>query len=131
MDKVFVQSPLAEALRVLTDAEPPEYVRGIRRDSDLSEEQMLELHDWCAMYAKPSWSTGIGTIEAAEHLVQEAIDNGNIFDPRSCEVCEHYCSATMSFRFRANYGKCRRTGENQSDSDSCEAFELAERWTDS
>ena len=45
---------------------------------DLSEEQIMELQDWCASHVRPSWLTGIGLMGAAESQVMEAVSNGNI-----------------------------------------------------
>lgn len=76
-------SPLREALSVVCGgAEPPEFVQGCRFDA-LTDAQKMELQDWCSVHCKPSWATGIGALEAAEHIVNCAIENANIVDPEA------------------------------------------------
>lgn len=40
--------------------------------------EVIELQDWCASNARPEWATGLSMIEAAELIVQQALDNANI-----------------------------------------------------
>lgn len=74
-------NPFREALRVLTNKEPPLFVQGYgtRR---LSEDQKESLQDWCGEHAKVEWMTALSLIEAAELMVEQAIDNGNIEPPQ-------------------------------------------------
>ncbi len=71
-------SPIREVLSVLCGGkEPPAFVQGFDL-SGYTDAQVQELQDWCSMNCVPKWSTGIGTMEAAESLVNEALSNGNI-----------------------------------------------------
>jgi len=76
-----IENPLADALFAITGILPPAYTNGAFAARDLSEADMLDLQDWCGLHMRPDWSTGIGTLEAAELIVREAIDNGNIEGP--------------------------------------------------
>ena|ERR1700748_2929637 len=69
--------PLREALKVLCKKEPPEYVKGYDI-KNLTGFQVMELQDWCSINAHPEWATGLSMLEAAEMIVQSAIDNANI-----------------------------------------------------
>jgi len=76
--RLRVANPLAVALQVITGEEPPTYTHGVFSSQELSDENVSDLQDWCSFHARPFWSTGIGVLEAAELIVQEAVDNGNI-----------------------------------------------------
>ena len=65
----------------MTGVSPPEFVQGYVFQG-LSDEQMQELQDWCALHVKPVWLTGIGLMDAAESQVAEAVSNGNIPAPK-------------------------------------------------
>lgn len=69
--------PFREVLETIARVKAPDFVRGYntRGYSDLEQ---MQLQDWAASHAKPSWGTGIGFIEAAELIVAEAVANGNI-----------------------------------------------------
>lgn len=72
------EHPLREALRVTCGGEePPQFVRGYTVKT-LTDEQVMELQDWCSVNCKPEWGTGIGALEAAEHIVEMAVENANI-----------------------------------------------------
>ncbi len=72
------EHPIREMLAALCGGEePPEYVQGYDY-SNLTDIQHGELQDWAATHCVPAWGTGIGVIEAAEKLVEEAVSNGNI-----------------------------------------------------
>ena len=73
-----IQSPLGSMLYALTGVMPPAFVNGIYASNELSEDQQMELHDWCTTHVKPHWATGIGLLEAADQMVEEAVSNGNI-----------------------------------------------------
>ena len=73
-------SPLREALRCITGQEPPDFVRGYDY-LDLTEEEAEKLQEWACnaiVDAGYPWMTGIGTVEAAIHMVHCAEENGNI-----------------------------------------------------
>ena len=74
------ESPFKEALRCITRQEPPSFVVGYNYE-DLTEEQADALQEWaCSAVVEAGfeWLTGIGTIEAAIHMVKCAEENGNI-----------------------------------------------------
>lgn len=73
-----IKNPLTEALQAITGKKPPSYTHGAFSSSDLLDENVTDLQDWCSVNARPSWSTGLGVLEAAEAIVQEAVDNGSI-----------------------------------------------------
>lgn len=73
-------SPFREALKAITGQEPPEYVVGYNC-GDIPEERWHDLQEWASnavVDAGFEWMTGIGTVEAAEHMVKCAEENGNI-----------------------------------------------------
>lgn len=65
-----------EALKVLIGKEPPMEVPPYGAH-DMGDE-VIALQDWCSENARPSWATGLSMIEAAELIVQQALDNANI-----------------------------------------------------
>ena len=71
------RGPLADALFAITGMEPPKYTHGLYLSESL-EDKAVDLQDWCADNARPSWATGLGVLEAAELLVQQAVENANI-----------------------------------------------------
>lgn len=74
------EHPFRDALQVICGKEPPPYVRGYSvRDMTDAEYGMLTswvLND--GLNRAIDWTTGIGVIEAAEHIVKEAVSNANI-----------------------------------------------------
>lgn len=72
------KNPLFEALLAITGEKPPEFVKGKFATTDLNGRELDKLQDWCVDNARPSWSTGLGIMEAADTIVIEAIGNGNI-----------------------------------------------------
>lgn len=70
-------APFREALAAVVGKDPPDYVKG-HGTLGLTDQQMLELQDWCSLNARPHWATGLSMIEAAELIVQGAIENANI-----------------------------------------------------
>jgi hypothetical protein len=52
-------------------------VRGYH-SHDYTDAENEKLQDWCSMHARPHWATGLGLIEAAELIVQGAVENSNI-----------------------------------------------------
>lgn len=69
--------PLREALAAVVGKEPPDYVQGFDLKA-LTDQQQMDLQDWCSLNAKPFWATGLSMIEAAELIVAGAIENNNI-----------------------------------------------------
>lgn len=74
--------PLREALKLLMRKAPPKFVQGYDY-SNLTDAQHTELQDWVGTHIPNAiyWSTAIGIIEAAEHIVEEAVGNANIPPP--------------------------------------------------
>jgi hypothetical protein len=66
-----------QALAAITGCEPP-FELPSTGTNGMPDQDYLELQDWASCYARPSWTTGLSTIEAAELLVAGAIENGNI-----------------------------------------------------
>ena len=65
-----------EALRAIIGKYPPMHVPpfGSREMGDA----VIELQDWCSYNANPDWATGLSMIEAAELIVDQALENANI-----------------------------------------------------
>jgi len=59
-------------------AKPPAFLEQVASTHELTEEQFDTLQTWAVDEATLSWSTGIGLIDAAMLIVQDAVDNGNI-----------------------------------------------------
>ncbi len=75
------KDPLREALAAVVGKEPPDFVRGYNF-KDLTDKQQLELQDWCSLNARPHWATGLSMLEAAELIVEGAVENANIGAPK-------------------------------------------------
>ena len=73
----YPENPLRDALKVVCGAEPPQFVRG-HTTKGYTDQELQELQDWCSVNCKPEWGTGIGALEAAEHIVEVAVENANI-----------------------------------------------------
>lgn len=74
------KDPIRDVLQWIVGARPPKFVKGYSYE-DLTDEQHMQLQDWVCMNLHKTniwWSTGIGIIDAAEKMVQEAVSNGNI-----------------------------------------------------
>lgn len=69
-----------EALESLTGKKLPMRVPRFKA-SRMSDENQYKLQEWCVDNAQPPWATGLSMIEAAELIVQGAIENGNIEGP--------------------------------------------------
>lgn len=63
------------AIGAFTNATPSQEIVKAYYETD-----SIELQDWVGEYIRSEffWSTNIGIIEAAEHIVKEAYANGNI-----------------------------------------------------
>ena len=81
MSEWRVDNPLTEALRAITGAEPPTYTHGAFSCDDLPDCAVFHLQDWCSLHARPDWATGLGVLEAADLIVQLAVENANIPGP--------------------------------------------------
>ena len=75
--KPYPLNRIGQALWAITGKIPPDFVTGCDFRG-LTDQQMVKLQDWCASNARFNWMTGIGVMEAAEKLVDSAIENGNI-----------------------------------------------------
>jgi hypothetical protein len=65
-----------EALRALIGEYPPMDVPPY--GAQLMGDKVVELQDWCSDNANPPWATGLSMIEAAELIVDQALENANI-----------------------------------------------------
>lgn len=75
------QNYFKEALESLTGKKLPMRVPRFKA-SRMSDENQYKLQEWCVNNANPPWATGLSMIEAAELIVQGAIENGNIEGPK-------------------------------------------------
>ena len=75
-----IKNPYYETLEAITRAKPPEFCKGIFNSNELDDDQITELQDWCGCNSQPVWATGLGHLEAADHIVNVAIENRNICD---------------------------------------------------
>lgn len=73
-----------EALESLTGKKLPFRVPSYGA-SRMSGENQYKLQEWCVQNANPLWATGLSMIEAAELIVQSAVDNGNIEPAKRCQ----------------------------------------------
>lgn len=71
-------NPLAEAIEVVVGERPPLETVGAYRFNDLSQSDQSWIQDWCGNLARPEWATGLSMIEAAELIVEQAVENTNI-----------------------------------------------------
>lgn len=85
----FVTDPFRDACRQVAGVEPPEWVKGWGIQDLPDEDYIHMLQCWFLNEGdgpfSTEWGTGIGALEAAEHIVECAIENGNIWtddDPR-------------------------------------------------
>jgi hypothetical protein len=65
-----------EALRAIIGKYPPMDVPPY--GAQLMGDKVTELQDWCSDNANPPWATGLSMIEAAELIVDQALENANI-----------------------------------------------------
>jgi len=80
-----IKDPCGDAIATMVGKRPPLKLlpRGTYSTSELHETQGLELQFWiCKQLGKRAvpmhWSTGIGIMDAADAIVQEAVNNANI-----------------------------------------------------
>ena len=71
-------NPLAEAIESVVGEPPPLETVGAYRFNDLSQADQEWIQDWCGCRARPYWATGLAMIEAAELIVEQAVENANI-----------------------------------------------------
>jgi hypothetical protein len=76
----YCDNPLEEALIAITGKKPPFDLRKIKRSGELEEALAIALTDWCSLNANPCWATGTSILEAANLLVERALENGNLRD---------------------------------------------------
>lgn len=72
-------SAFKEVLTVLTGEEPPFELTDVMSSSEIDDDTHDLLQDWCATNSKPKWATGLSMIEAADVIVEGAIENGNLY----------------------------------------------------
>lgn len=73
--------PIRVALKGLCGGKaPPAFVKGYQC-GNLEDAQHLELVEWVFANSKLAWSTGIGLVEVADKIVDEAVVNANIPPP--------------------------------------------------
>jgi hypothetical protein len=65
-----------EALKAIIGKYPPMAVPPY--GAEPMGDEVVGLQDWCSDNANPPWATGLSMIEAAELIVQQAIENANI-----------------------------------------------------
>ena len=76
-------SPFREALQAVTGVEPPWELAGVYCYNDIADADVQEeVHNWASMNCRPSWATGLSMIEAAELIVEQAVENVNILKPQ-------------------------------------------------
>ena len=73
-----IKNSFQEALQTIIGKRPPGNLDGINHSKQLSDADFLRLQVWCFDNIRPKWGTGIGAIEAADTIVRNAIENGNI-----------------------------------------------------
>lgn len=71
-----VSNYFREALKALIGKYPPMDVPPY--GSQLMGDKVTELQDWCSDNSNPPWATGLSMIEAAELIVDQALENANI-----------------------------------------------------
>lgn len=73
--------PIRVALKGLCGGKaPPAFVKGYQC-GNLEDDQHIELVEWVLANSKLNWSTGIGLVEVADKIVDEAVGNANIPPP--------------------------------------------------
>jgi len=76
------KAPLAEAIAAIVGKMPPFEMDGIWWLKDCPDSIADELGDWCSYniqaHQRIGWATGYGVIEAAELLLNTAIENANL-----------------------------------------------------
>lgn len=70
--------PLACALYDITGVEPPRSTASMYSTNEMSEADVMALQNWASENAPRAAWTGIGILDAADLLVQEAVANANI-----------------------------------------------------
>lgn len=84
------ESPLGEAIQQIVGSFPPfPEINGVYSEQEMGEYRLvvvpgagaLDLAEWCGWEVAESaaaWATGSGIVEAAELMVQRAVENDNI-----------------------------------------------------
>jgi hypothetical protein len=81
-------SPFRDALESLIGAIPLmidkdnfplcQNLEGVSSYQELDDETIGRLQDFCCEHARPSWATGESMMDAADLIVERAIENANI-----------------------------------------------------
>lgn len=71
----YIKTPFRDALIVICGGVPPTYAPSIS-NVEMDDSEYTKLVEWIVNQVE--WFTGEGVIEAAECLVQSAIENDNI-----------------------------------------------------
>jgi hypothetical protein len=87
---------------------PPKFVKGYRC-GNLPDKEHMQLVEWLLANAKVYWTIGIALVEAADKLVEEAVDNANIPPP------EYWNEETLDElqRYRASLRKAKQRRKKQ------------------
>lgn len=79
------RAPLAEAIAGIVGKVPPFHLDGIWQSKDIPDPIAAQLQDWCCNEVDKTrhlhWATGGSVIEAAELLLDRAIENANLKPP--------------------------------------------------
>ncbi len=78
MDAPKIKNPLYQVLQHMTGKKPPLVLENCLSFSEISDEEYLLLQDWVCNNSKPYWVTGEGILEAAQIIVNLALENNNI-----------------------------------------------------
>lgn len=65
-----------ETYKLLLYKSPPN--KYLCNPDDLDDDDYLDLRDFCAEHSVIDWMTGISILEAAQHIVDTAIENRNL-----------------------------------------------------
>ncbi|WP_417744764.1 hypothetical protein [Rosistilla oblonga] len=73
-----VDNPLSEAIEAIVGEAPPVDLTGCYSLREIEDDAFIDLQNWASDHAKPTWATGLGVLEAAAWIVEQAVDNCNI-----------------------------------------------------
>jgi hypothetical protein len=73
------RSPFRSTLESITGKLPPMDLSGVYCFNDIENPETQDaIQDWASVNANPHWATGLSMIEAAELIVEQAVENRNI-----------------------------------------------------
>jgi hypothetical protein len=72
------EEPFRQAIEAIVGKQCPLDLGAAKSSYELSNEINIKLQDWCSLNARPMWATGGGIVEAADLLVERAIENANL-----------------------------------------------------